>query len=57
MKTYEWINEKGEVETTDTYNKPPDDKHEWRRIFSFGLSSVNGAGGSPGRPPLRGKKP
>lgn len=56
FKVFEWINEKGEIKTSEEYNLPPDSKHNWKRIYSFGLSSVNGAGGSPARPPLSRKK-
>jgi hypothetical protein len=57
MTIYEWVNEKGEVGISEKYDVPPDKKHKWSRIFSFGLSSINGAGGSPSRSPLRSKKP
>ena len=54
---YEWTNEKGEVGTSEKHDVPPNSKHKWTRVFSFGLSSVNGGGGSPSRPPLSSKKP
>ena len=49
MPQYEWANEKGEVRVTDSHDVPPTKKGKWRRIFSFGVSSINGAGGSPAR--------
>ena len=49
MPLYEWKNEKGEIRTTDSYKTPPDNKHEWQRVFSFGISTISGAGNSPGR--------
>lgn len=57
MAAYEWKDEKGNVAITDSYDTPPDNKRKWKRVFSFGLSSINGAGGSPSRPPLSAKKP
>lgn len=52
MASYEWKNEKGEIVETDSFDTPPDKKHNWSRVFSFGISSVNGAGGSPARTTL-----
>lgn len=49
MPDYEWINEKGEVKITQSHNTPPDEKGDWKRVYSFGLSSITGAGNSPGR--------
>ena len=56
MPTYEWIDEDGNVLETDKHDTPPNRKKKWSRVYSFGLSSVNGAGGSPSRPPLTSKK-
>jgi hypothetical protein len=53
---YEWKNEKGEIVISEKHDVPPDNLHKWQRIYSFGLSSVVGAGGSPSRPPLSTKK-
>jgi hypothetical protein len=49
MPEYEWTNEKGEVKMTDKHDTPPKEKGTWTRVFSFGISTVSGAGGSPGR--------
>lgn len=49
---YEWQHENGTVVETDKADVPPDNSGKWTRVFSFGLSSVNGAGGSPSRSPL-----
>jgi len=57
MTTYEWINDKGETGTSEKYDKPPNGKYKWKRVYSFGVSSISGAGGSPSRPPLREKRP
>lgn len=55
--TYEWKNEKGEVVEHDSPNVPPSLAGNWHRVFSFGISSVNGAGGSPSRvAPVSGKR-
>lgn len=53
---YEWKNkETGEIITHNHYRNPPDLPGQWERVFAFGLGSVQGAGGSPGRPSVRGK--
>lgn len=52
MLTYEWQDEKGNIVETNQPDVPPDNKRQWKRVFSFGLTSINGAGGSPGRPPV-----
>ena len=57
MAFYEWKNEKGKIVETESFDTPPDIKGVWTRVFSYGLSSINGAGGSPSRPPLSTKKP
>lgn len=49
MPEYDWINEKGDIKTTQSHDTPPDKSGKWKRVFSFGISTVNGAGGSPGR--------
>jgi hypothetical protein len=56
LAIYEWKDEDGNIAVTDKYNTPPDSKKQWQRVFSFGLSSINGAGGSPSRPPLFSEK-
>lgn len=48
--TYEWRHENGSVVETDEPSTPPDTSGKWERVFSFGISTVNGAGGSPSRP-------
>ena len=51
MPEYDWKNEKtGDIQTTDHHATPPDDSGEWKRVYSFGLGSIMGAGGSPSRP-------
>jgi len=57
MALYEWKNEKGETIETESFDTPPNIEGNWTRVFSYGLSSINGAGGSPRRPPLSVKKP
>lgn len=49
MPDYEWVNDKGEVRVTDQHDSPPENDGKWKRVFSFGVSTVNGAGGSPSR--------
>jgi len=47
-----------EYATTTTLEPPPnDDPHAgpWRRVYSVGVGSVPGAGGSPARPVRRQK--
>ena len=63
MPYYDWKNTKtGEVVTTQSYDSPPcvdsctcygADGCEWKRIYSFGLSSVQGAGASKARQSVR----
>ena len=54
MLEYEWVNEKGESRITNGFDTPPQEPGEWRRVFAFGVSTVNGAGGSPSRVSLSG---
>jgi len=53
VPTYEWIDEKGNIATTEAYDVPPNKKNKWTRVFSFGVSSIVGAGGSPSRHSLK----
>jgi hypothetical protein len=51
---YDWKNvETGEVVTTSHWSEPPDDSGKWRRLYSFGVGRVEGAGGSRGMPSTR----
>lgn len=48
--TYIWKNSKtDEVIETESRETPPDQTGDWKRVYSFGLGSVMGAGQSPGR--------
>lgn len=50
MATYQWQNTKtGEVKETNSYDTPPSKSKNWKRIYSFGLGPVAGAGESPVR--------
>lgn len=50
MPIYQWQNTKtGEVKETNSYDKPPTKSKHWKRVYSFGLGPVVGAGGSPVR--------
>ncbi len=49
MPTYEWRhNSTGEIRETDSNQTPPDSSGNWKRVFSFGLATVQGAGQSKG---------
>jgi hypothetical protein len=54
MPEYEWVNEKGESQITNSFDAPPKEPGEWKRVFAFGVSTVSGAGGSPSRVSLSG---
>lgn len=50
IRVYEWKNELGEIRTTSEHDTPPDSNHAWRRVYSFGVGRVSGAGASPNKP-------
>jgi hypothetical protein len=54
---YEWKNIRtGEIIEHSHWSIPPDESGDWRRIFSFGVGRVEGAGSSPALPSTKLKR-
>lgn len=50
IKVYEWRNtETGEVVEHNHWSEPPALAGVWQRIYSVGIGSVSGGGGSPAK--------